>query len=275
MRKLLKWYTGFIFFFLYLPIALLVFSSFNASTNIAQFGGFTLNPYHELLRDSGLLGLLLNSIIIALLSALLATLLGTMAAVGIHAMNAKMRAVIMNVTNIPMTNPDIVTGVSLALLFAFVGRTLLINNILGFGTLLIAHITFNLPFVILSVMPKLKQLDPNLNEAALDLGCSPFQALRKVIIPDIMPGIISGLLLSFTLSIDDFVISFFNVGPGLSNLSIEIYSMSKRGVNLSINALSTLMFVTIMLLMILINWIPTRGQHGKKGARVLEARRQG
>ncbi|MBQ5749249.1 MAG: ABC transporter permease, partial [Oscillospiraceae bacterium] len=209
MKKVNRIITVLVFAFLYIPMIVLGVASFNAGKDIAVFKGFTFANYSNLFSDSALLGLLLNSLIIAVLSTVIATFFGTMAAVGIHGMNGKLRKAVMALTDIPMTNPDIVTGVALALLFAFVGMMLRIDNILSFWTLLIAHITFNLPYVILNVMPKLKQMDPDLEEAALDLGCTPFQAFIKVIVPEIMPGILSGALMAFTMSLDDFVISYF------------------------------------------------------------------
>ncbi|MBQ5749116.1 MAG: ABC transporter permease, partial [Oscillospiraceae bacterium] len=188
----------------------------------------------------------------------IATFFGTMAAVGINGMNGKLRKAVMALTDIPMTNPDIVTGVALALLFAFVGMMLRIDNILSFWTLLIAHITFNLPYVILNVMPKLKQMDPDLEEAALDLGCTPFQAFIKVIVPEIMPGILSGALMAFTMSLDDFVISYFVTGSDFITLPVEIYNYVKKPIQPKIYALFTLIFVVILALMVLMNLLQAR-----------------
>ena len=224
MRKVNRVITVLIFIFLYIPMIVLAVASFNKGMDIAVFKGFTFNQYKELFRDRHLLGLLLNSVIVAVLSSLLATLLGTAAAMGIHRMRGRLRSAVMTMTNIPMTNPEIVTGVSLALLFAFVGTTLRIHSVLGFWTLLIAHITFNLPYIILNVMPKLSQMDPDLTEAALDLGCTPVQAFFKVTIHEILPGILSGALMAFTMSLDDFVISYFVTGSGFVTLPVEIYS---------------------------------------------------
>ena len=228
MRKVNRVITVLIFIFLYIPMIVLAVASFNKGMDIAVFKGFTFNQYKELFRDRHLLGLLLNSVIVAVLSSLLATLLGTAAAMGIHRMRGRLRSAVMTMTNIPMTNPEIVTGVSLALLFAFVGTTLRIHSVLGFWTLLIAHITFNLPYVILNVMPKLSQMDPDLTEAALDLGCTPVQAFFKVTIHEILPGILSGALMAFTMSLDDFVISYFVTGSGFVTLPVEIYSYTKK-----------------------------------------------
>ena len=263
MRKVNRVITVLIFIFLYIPMIVLAVASFNKGMDIAVFKGFTFNQYKELFRDRHLLGLLLNSVIVAVLSSLLATLLGTAAAMGIHRMRGRLRSAVMTVTNIPMTNPDIVTGVSLALLFAFVGTTLRIHSVLGFWTLLIAHITFNLPYVILNVMPKLSQMDPDLTEAALDLGCTPVQAFFKVTIHEILPGILSGALMAFTMSLDDFVISYFVTGSGFVTLPVEIYSYTKKPIQPKVYAMFTLMFLAILLMMVVMNLLQAR-DHGKK-----------
>ncbi|MCR5648800.1 MAG: ABC transporter permease [Oscillospiraceae bacterium] len=253
MRKVSKIVTVVIFIFLYLPMIVLAVASFSKGSDIAVFRGFTFGQYKALFDDHVLLPLLLNSIIVALASSLLSTILGTAAAMGIHRMGKRARRLAMGVTNIPLTNPEIVTGVSLALLFAFVGSMLKIKNVLGLVTLLIAHITFNLPYVILSVMPKLRQMDPNLTEAALDLGCTPIQAFFKVVIHEIMPGIISGALMAFTMSLDDFVISYFVYGPTFVTLPVEIYNYTKKPLHPKIYALFTLLFIVILLIMVLMN----------------------
>lgn len=188
------------------------------------------------------------TMIIAVLSAVIATVIGTAAAISIHNMRRLKKKIVMNITYIPVVNPEIVTGLSLMLLFIFT------NFQLGFISLLLAHITFNIPYVILSVLPKLKQLDKNLYEAALDLGATPLYAYRKVILPEIMPGIVTGLLLAFTLSVDDFVVSFFTTGSGVSTLSIIVYSMARRGINPKINALSSLLFLTVLILLVIVNF---------------------
>lgn len=260
MRKVSWIVTVIIFVFLYVPMIVLAVASFNSGTDIAVFKGFTLGQYKALFDDSVLLPLLLNSVIVAVVSALLSTILGTSAALGIHRMNRRARRLAMGVTNIPLTNPEIVTGVSLALLFAFVGTALKIKNVLGFVTLLIAHITFNLPYVVLSVMPKLRQMDPNLTEAALDLGCTPIQAFFKVVIHEIMPGIISGALMAFTMSLDDFVISYFVYGPNFVTLPVEIYNYTKKPLHPKIYALFTLLFIVILLVMVLMNVLQARDQ---------------
>mgnify|MGYP004447342801 FL=1 len=274
MKRFNKVFTVIILIFLYVPMIVLAVGSFNNGMDIAVFKGFTLNNYRELFRDSVLLPLLLNSVIVALLSSLIATVLGTAAALGIHSMGPRMRRLSMSITNIPMTNPEIVTGVSLALLFAFVGTMLKTNNILGFATLLIAHITFNLPYVILSVMPKLQQMDPNLEEAALDLGCTPVQAFFKVVIHEIFPGIISGALMAFTMSLDDFVISYFVFGPRFVTLPVEIYNYTKKPLHPKIYALFTLLFVTILLVMVLMNVLQAKDEKKRRDERSRLHRRQ-
>ncbi|MCX7711289.1 MAG: ABC transporter permease [Clostridia bacterium] len=248
MIKLLKrMYTLFIFFFLYAPILILVIFSFNNSKSRAHWDGFTFKWYAELFHDQQIMTSLYYTLLIAIIASVVATVIGTAAAIGIHNMRGIQKTFTMNITYLPVLNPDIVTGISLMLLFIF------LNIPTGFITMLLAHITFNLPFVILSVLPKLKQLNNQIFDAALDLGASPLTAYKKVILPQIMPGVVTGFLLAFTMSIDDFVISFFTTGSGVSNLAITIYSMARRGINPKINALLTLMFVSILLLLILIN----------------------
>ncbi len=244
-------YLYLILLFLYAPIVMLVVYSFNESRSMGRWNGFTLKWYAELFKDTEVLRALYNTLAIAVLSAIIATVIGTAAAIGIHEMKRVKKAIVMNLTYLPVINPDIVTGVSLMLLFVFTKPFTGMG--LGFFTMLLAHITFNIPYVILSVMPKLKQLDRHIYEAALDLGATPFYALRKIIIPQIMPGIVTGLLLTFTLSIDDFVISFFTTGSGVSNIAIYVYSMARRGVNPKINALSTIMFLTVLILLLIVN----------------------
>ena len=270
MKKFSRIFTVAVFIFLYIPMIVLAVASFNSGTDIAIFKGFTLSRYTELFRDDALLALLGNSFIIAILSSLVATVLGTMAAVGLHNAKGRLRSAVMTLTNIPMTNPDIVTGVSLALLFAFVGVMLKNNSILGFWTLLIAHITFNLPYVILSVLPKLGQMDPDLEDAALDLGCTPRQAFFKVILHDIMPGVISGFMMAFTMSLDDFVISYFVTGSNFITLPVEIYNYTKKPIHPKIYALFTLMFLAILIIMVLMNLLQAKDagrKLRKRGAR--------
>ena len=267
MKHFNRTVTVLVFIFLYIPMIVLGVASFNSGTDIASFKGFTLGQYVNLFRDRTLLALLGNSLIIAVLSTLIATVMGTMAAVGIHNMNGRLRRAVMTLTDIPMTNPDIVTGVALALLFAFTGTMLRINSILGFWTLLIAHITFNLPYVILNVMPKLKQMDRDLVEAALDLGCTPFQAFYKVVIHEIMPGILAGALMACTMSLDDFVISYFVTGSSFITLPVEIYNYTKKPIPPKIYALFTLMFLVILVLMVAMNLLQLRGSKNARHER--------
>lgn len=266
MVKFLKRsYVYLIFAFLYMPIAVLMVYSFNDSRSRGMWGGFTLRWYVELFQDRTIMSSLYSTLLIGVISALVATIIGTLAAIGIHNTRGIQKKVIMNITYLPVLNPEIVTAISLMILFVFAKVRL------GYLTLLLAHITFNIPYVILSVLPKLRQLNKHLYEAALDLGSTPTQALWKVIIPEIMPGIITGMLLAFTLSIDDFVISFFTTGSGVSTLSITIYSMARRGINPKINALSTIMFTFVLLLLIVVNVRQAReekkGRNGKNGSK--------
>lgn len=242
-----KIYSGLVLLFLYSPIAVLIIYSFNSSKSRGVWGGFTLNWYVELFNDAQIMKALYYTIVIAVLSSVIATIIGTLSAIGIHNMKKNHKTVILNINNIPVLNPDIVTGVSLMILFTSIGMKL------GFTTVLLSHLVFNIPYVILSVLPKLRQLDKNLYEAAVDLGAPPIQAFFKVVFPEIMPGIISGAIMAFTMSLDDFVISFFTTGSGVTNLSITIYSMARRGINPKINALSTLLFVTVLSLLFLVN----------------------
>lgn len=249
-------YTFLIFSFLYAPIIVLIVFSFNESKSRAHWTGFTLKWYVEMFKDRQIMTSLYNTITIALVSSIIATVLGTIAAVGIHYMKKTPRTIMMNLTYLPVLNPDIVTGISLMLLF------ILMKVERGFFSMLIAHITFNLPYVILSVMPKLKQLDNHLYDAALDLGATPVYAFRKVIIPQIAPGIFTGFLLALTMSIDDFVISFFTTGPGVSNLAITIYSMARKGVSPKINAVLSIMFAGVILMLLIINNRMSRDNNG-------------
>ena len=257
--------TVLIFVFLYIPMAVLIVASFNTGKDITHFDGFTFNQYLELFKDDKLLNLLANSLIISSLATATATVFGTVAAVGIHNLKPRLRKVAMSLTNIPMTNPDIVTGVSLSLLFVFVGTKLLgQRESLTFWTLLIAHITFNLPYVVLNVMPKLHQMDASLVDAAMDLGCTPLQSFFKVTIHEIMPGIITGAIMSFTMSLDDFVISYFVTGMGFTTLPVEIYSYVKKPIQPKIYAMFTLLFVLIFLLMVAMNLLQLKGEENKK-----------
>jgi len=267
MKRFSRVFTVIVFVFLYLPMIVLAVASFNTGNDIAVFKGFTFSRYAELFHDETLLQLLGNSQLISIISSFVATVLGTMAAVGLHNAKGRLRSAVMTLTNIPMTNPDIVTGVSLALLFAFIGVMMKINSILGFWTLLIAHVTFNLPYVILSVLPKLAQMDPDLEDAAMDLGCTPIQAFFKVILHDIMPGVISGFMMAFTMSLDDFVISYFVTGSSFITLPVEIYNYTKKPIQPKIYALFTLMFLVILVLMVVMNLLQGRDADRKSRKR--------
>ena len=259
MKKANRVITAIIFIFLYIPMAVLIVASFNTGRDITEFEGFTFQQYVRLFQDAGLLKLLGNSLLVSILASLIATVFGTVAAVGIHGLKPKMRNVVMTLTNIPMTNPDIVTGVSLSLLFVFVGTRMLgQRDSLTFATLLIAHITFNLPYVILNVMPKLRQMDNSLTDAAMDLGCTPLQAFFKVTLHEIMPGIIAGGIMAFTMSLDDFVISYFVSGPSFVTLPVEIYSYTKKPIHPKIYAMFTLLFALIFVLMVTMNLLQVR-----------------
>jgi spermidine/putrescine transport system permease protein len=247
MKIIKRCYTGLIFAFLYAPIVVLIVFSFNASKSTAHWEGFSFKWYIELFHDRQILKALYNTIMIALTSSLIATVVGTFAAFGLTQMRPSGRKFILGVNNLPILNPDIVTGIALMTLFIFAGVKL------GFLTMLMAHITFSTPYVILSVLPKFRQMPTEMLDAAMDLGATPWYAFKKVIVPEIMPGIITGFLIAFTLSIDDFVISFFTTGGGVSNLSIEIYAMARRGIKPMINALSTLMFITVLSLLLVVN----------------------
>ncbi len=256
MEKLIdylkKFYLVLVFIFLYAPIVVLMVFSFNDSKSRAVWSGFTLKWYVSLFENEQIMNALYTTLIIAVLASIIATVLGTFAAIGIENFSKKIKKVIMTVTNIPMVSPDIVTGASLMILFVFTFNILQVGK-LGYGTLLLAHITFDIPYVILAVLPRLKQIDGNLYEAALDLGATPRQAFFKVLLPEIFPGVVSGFLIAFTMSVDDFVISFFTCGQGVNNLSTIIYSMSKKGINPEINALSTIMFIVVLALLYIIN----------------------
>ena len=250
-KKLEKIYMALIFILLYAPIVTLVVLSFNASKTRAKWGGFTLHWYRSLFANTEIMNALYTTLIIALLASAIATILGTLACIGINSMSKKSRTLFMGITNIPMLNGEIVMGISLMLLF------IICRIQLGFGTILMAHITFNVPYVILSVMPKLKQTNKSTYEAALDLGASPLYAFWKVIFPDIMPGVVSGFLLSFTMSLDDFVITYFTKGPGVDTLSTKIYAEVRKGIKPEMYSLSTILFVTVLLLLLLVNVNPS------------------
>ncbi|WP_322183062.1 ABC transporter permease [Neglectibacter caecimuris] len=252
-KAITRLYTFLIFLFLYAPILVLMVFSFNDTETSSRtvWSGFSLRWYQKLFEDRLILEALRNTLIIAVIAAAAATVLGTVAAVGINSMKKLPRRVMMNITNFPMVNPEIVTGVSLMLLFVFaVG--LFGGRSLGMASLIAAHITFCLPYVILSVLPKLRQMNPNLYEAAQDLGCPPVRAFFKVVLPEIAPGIVTGMIMAFTLSIDDFVISYFTSGT-TQTLPIYIYSMTRKRVSPEINALSTVLFAVVMVLLIVVN----------------------
>ena len=264
MKKANRILTILMFIFLYIPMIVLIVASFNTGKDITNFEGFTLQRYVELFHDEHLLNLLRNSLVVSIVSTAVATGFGTVAAVGIHNLKPRMRKVVMNLTNIPMTNPDIVTGVSLSLLFVFVGTKMLgQRDALTFWTLLIAHITFSLPYVILNVMPKLQQMDNSLTDAAMDLGCTPLQAFFKVTLHEIMPGIVSGAIMAFTMSLDDFVISYFVSGLDFVTLPVEIYSYTKKPIQPKIYAMFTLLFLLIFVLMVTMNLLQIRADRRK------------
>lgn len=268
MKRTNRIITILIFIFLYIPMAVLIVGSFNTGKDLTQFSGFTFRQYARLFEDRDLLGLLKNSLIVSILASFVATVFGTVAAVGITNLNPKLRNTAMTLTNIPMTNPDIVTGVSLSLLFVFVGTKMLgQRNSLTFWTLLIAHITFNLPYVILNVMPKLRQMDESLTDAAMDLGCTRLQAFFKVTLHEIMPGIISGAIMAFTMSLDDFVISYFVTGMDFVTLPVEIYSYTKKPIQPKVYAMFTLLFLLIFVLMVAMNLIELMGDKQRKAQR--------
>ncbi len=259
MKKWNRLITILIFVFLYIPMVVLIVGSFNEGKSLSRFDGFTLEQYAELFRDEDLLRLLGNSIIISILASSIATVFGTLAAVGIQSLGPKMRRTVMSLTDIPMTNPDIVTGISLSLLFVFVGTKMMGHrNSLTFWTLLIAHITFNLPYVILNVMPKLHQMDRSLTDAAMDLGCTPLQSFFKVTLHEIMPGVVAGFIMAFTMSLDDFVISYFVTGMDFVTLPVEIYSYTKKPIPPKIYAMFTLLFLLILVLMVTMNLLQLR-----------------
>ena len=269
MKRVTKFLTILMFIFLYIPMVVLIVASFNTGKDLTRFEGFTLSQYAALFRDPDLLGLLGNSLLIAILSTGFSIVFGTVAAVGVHNLKPKLRKVALGLTNIPMTNPDIVTGVSLSLLFIFVGAELLQQrDSLTFWTLLIAHITFSLPYVILNVMPKLHQMDNSLTDAAMDLGCTPAQSFFKVTLPEIMPGIVSGGIMAFTMSLDDFVISYFVTGMDFVTLPVEIYTYTKKPIHPKIYAMFTLLFMLIFVLMVTMNLLQLRAEKKKTETRV-------
>jgi len=251
MKKIFsKLYMFLVFGFLYAPILVTIFFSFNSTKSKTHFESFSLRWYEELFRDEWMMEALLNTLLVAVLSSIVATLLGTCAAIGIMNLKKRTRNIVLNLSNIPIINPEIVTGVSLMLLFVFV--TKIFNGELGFVTVLLSHIAFSTPYVVLNVMPRLRQFNMNLYEAALDLGCVPYDAFKKVVLPEIFPGIFSGFLMAFTFSLDDFVISYF-VSGNFQTLPVYIYGLLKKPIPLSINALSALLFLIVISALVLTN----------------------
>ena len=275
MKKANKFLTILMFVFLYIPMVVLIVGSFNTGKNLTQFEGFTLQQYVRLFQDDKLLGLLGNSLLVATLSTVIATVFGTVSAVGIYNLRPKLRKAVMSLTNIPMTNPDIVTGISLSLLFVFVGYEMMgMKQSLTFGTLLIAHITFSLPYVLLNVMPKLQQMNPALQDAAMDLGCTPIQSFFKVTLHEIMPGIVAGAIMAFTMSLDDFVISYFVTGSDFITLPVEVYTYVRKPIQPKIYAMFTLLFLLIFLLMGTMNLLQVRGEKARKEKRAVSDSKQ-
>lgn len=246
-----KLYITLILFFLYAPIVTLIVLSFNASKTRAKWGGFTLKWYRELLKNSEIMQALFNTLFIALTASLIATVIGTIACISIMNLKKRSRTIVIGITNIPMLNADIVTGISLMLLFISMGLRF------GIGTILLSHITFCIPYVILSVMPRMKQLNPHTYEAALDLGAGPVYGFIKVVLPEILPGVLSGFLMAFTMSLDDFIITHFTKGAGVDTLSTKIYTEVKKGIKPEMYALSTIIFVAVLILLLLVNKAPS------------------
>ncbi len=260
MKFLSRCYIGLIFLLLYVPILVLIVFSFNESGSLAEFSGFSFMWYEELFNDEEALSSLMNSLILAVSSSVIATVIGTFGALGLHRMRSKyVKGAVNTVTNIPMMNPDIVTGVSMMLLFVAVAAIVKSQSFFGFGTMLIAHVTFNLPYVLLSVMPRFKGLDKSLSEAAQDLGCTPARAFFMVELPEIVPGIISGLMLGFTMSLDDFVISHFVSSPDFQTLPLYVYNQTAHNVKFSMYALSALIVVVILVILLVVNFAGSVG----------------
>lgn len=266
MKFLSKFYIGLIFFLLYIPIIVMIVFSFNEAGSLAEYSGVSLMWYQELFADEEALSSLVNSLILAVSSSLIATVIGTFGALGLYRMKSKyVRGAVNTVTNIPMMNPDIVTGVSMMLLFVAVAAILKSQSFFGFGTMLIAHVTFNLPYVLLSVMPRFKSLDKSLSEAAQDLGCTPSRAFFRVELPQIVPGIVSGLMLGFTMSLDDFVISHFVSSPDFQTLPLYVYNQTAHNVKFSMYALSSLIVIIILIILLVVNFAGSVG-HRKTSA---------
>lgn len=266
MKAVSKVYNFLIFAFLYAPIIVMIVFSFNGIKSRAVFDGFSLQWYQDLFKDTVIMKSLYTSLLLAVLAAVISTIIGTLAAVGINASKGFRKRAYLAVNSIPMVNPEIVTAVSMMILFVFVITKF--NTLeMGFGTLLISHITFCIPYVTLEVLPKIKGMDSNIYNAALDLGCPPAKAFLKVVIPQIKPGIITGFIMAFTLSLDDFIISYFNSGSTVQTLSVTIFSMTKKPYSPKINALSTLLFVAILILLVTINILQSKNESKKKGVR--------
>ena len=268
MKVLSKIYTGLILLFLFAPIAIMIVFSFNGQQSTAVMSGFSFRWYEALADNARLLESLRNTLILAFSAAIVSTIMGTAAAIGIFRLRKKyLRVALDTVTNIPMINPDIITGISLMLMFVFVGRLFGLANKLSFWTMLIAHITFCLPYVILQVLPKLQQMDKSLPEAAMDLGCTPLRAFFKVELPELMPGILTGMIMAFTLSLDDFVISYFTMGEDFQTLPIFIFNMTKRDVKPTVYALATVIFFVILALLMLSNLFDSETSKNLKEAK--------
>lgn len=266
MKHVSRFYNFLVFAFLYSPIVVMIVYSFNGIKSRSVFEGFSLQWYKELFNDAIIMKSLYISLVIAVLAAVISTVIGTLAAVGINSMKGFKKKMYLSVNNIPMVNPEIVTAVSMMILFVFIISKS--NSLeMGFGTLLISHITFCIPYVTLEVLPKIRGMDNNIYNAALDLGCPPAKAFLKVVIPQIKPGIVTGFIMAFTLSLDDFIISYFNSGSTVQTLSVTIFSMTKKPYSPKINALSTLLFVTILILLVTVNLKQMRADSKKKGAK--------
>ena len=259
LRKIIKnAYLSLILLFTYVPILVMVALSFNASKSRVNFTGFSLKWYQQMFSDRNIVSALQNTIAIALLSSIIAVVIGTMAAVAISNMSRRKRTIYMSITNIPMLNADVATGISLMLCFIILGKVIPFFSTLSFWTVLIAHITFNIPYVILSVLPKLKGASQLEYQAARDLGATSTQAFFKVVLPEIMPGVVSGFMLAVTMSLDDFIITHFTRGAGINTISTLVYAQVKRGLNPSLYALSTLMFVIVLVVLLITNFISNR-----------------
>lgn len=264
LRWYAKTYIGFILAFFYLPIFVMIVYSFNASKSRSYFTEFTLGWYKQLFTNELIISSLINTLIVALVSSIVATVIGTAAAIGMSNMKKWTKSTMLTFTYLPIINPEIVTGVSFMLLFVWMRQTVLPGLEFGFTTLILAHITFNIPYVILNVSPKLRQMDKNIYEAALDLGCNEWQAFTKVVMPDIMPGIVAGFLTSITMSLDDFIISYFVSGPKSQTLPITIFAMTRRKVSPEVNAISTIIFVVVLTVLLLVNVSEARGEKAQR-----------